>query len=141
MQTFLPYKDFKKSAKCLDVKRLGNQRVEAFLILKILLGKTSAWKNHPAVKMWRGYEAALAAYADAICDEWISRGYKDTMKEKIHQLFSSSGLPKKIIMPPFLGNQKFHRSHKSNLLRKKPEHYSKYFSGVPDDLPYLWVVN
>ena len=29
MQTFLPYSNFKKSAKCLDRQRLGKQRVEA----------------------------------------------------------------------------------------------------------------
>ena len=28
MQTFLPYKDFGKTAKCLDYRRLGKQRVE-----------------------------------------------------------------------------------------------------------------
>jgi hypothetical protein len=61
MQTFLPYKDFKKSAKVLDNKRLGKQRVEAFQILNILLGrtKTKGWRNHPAVLMWKGHSNAL----------------------------------------------------------------------------------
>jgi hypothetical protein len=139
MQTFLPYKNFKRSAQVLDRQRLGNQRVEGFIILKILLGEGSAWKNHPAVKMWRGYEAALVDYLNAICDEWKSRGYKDTMKEKINNLFFSSNLPKKIVLPPFAGNREFHKSHKSNLLRKNRTHYSKYFPNVPDDLPYVWM--
>ena len=58
MQTFLPYTDFIKSAKCLDYKRLGKQRVEAKQILNILLGETTkaGWTNHPAVLMWSGYE-------------------------------------------------------------------------------------
>lgn len=32
MNTFLPYADFQKSAQCLDNKRLGKQRVEAWQI-------------------------------------------------------------------------------------------------------------
>ena len=64
MQTFLPYADFKDSAKCLDFRRLGKQRVEAKQILDIITGvnPTSRWRNHPAVKMWQGYEKALLLY-------------------------------------------------------------------------------
>jgi len=32
MNTFLPYPDFVKSAQCLDYRRLGKQRVEAWQI-------------------------------------------------------------------------------------------------------------
>ena len=58
MQTFLPYTDFIKGAKCLDYKRLGKQRIEAKTIYDILTGnaKSNAWKNHPATKMWEDYE-------------------------------------------------------------------------------------
>ena len=37
MQTFLPYPDFERSAKVLDNKRLGKQRVEVLQILNVLL--------------------------------------------------------------------------------------------------------
>ena len=36
MNTFLPYSDFIRSAKCLDYKRLGKQRVEAWQIYQTL---------------------------------------------------------------------------------------------------------
>ena len=39
MQTFLPYQNFIKSAKCLDYKRLGKQRVEALQIHNIISGE------------------------------------------------------------------------------------------------------
>ena len=39
MQTFLPYPDFKKSASCLDYKRLGKQRVEGLQILNAIQGR------------------------------------------------------------------------------------------------------
>ena len=45
---------------------------------------------------------------------------------------------KDVEYPKWLGNNKFHRSHKSNLVRKNSEYYSKKFKGVPNDLPYVW---
>jgi len=141
MQTFMPYQDFAKTAKCLDLKRLGKQRVEAMQILMVLTGlnKSKAWTNHPAVKMWRGYEGALSEYAHAICDEWIQHGYKDTCKDKIDQMMEKYYSNKPTIMPSWVGSEDFHKSHQSNLLRKKPEHYSKFFT-CPNNLPYVWPV-
>jgi hypothetical protein len=40
--------------------------------------------------------------------------------------------------PPWLGNEDFHRSHRSNLLRKYPEHYRQFWPDEPDNLPYFW---
>ena len=61
MQTFLPHPNIRKSLKSLDSRRLGKQRVEAHQILNILLNrtKTKGWRNHPAVKMWKGHVNAL----------------------------------------------------------------------------------
>jgi hypothetical protein len=83
MQTFLPYSDFEKTARSLDRMRLGKQRVETFQILKALRDESNGWRNHPATRMWDGYEDALAVYGIAICQEWIGRGYKDTMLNSI----------------------------------------------------------
>jgi hypothetical protein len=129
MQTFLPYPDFKKSMQCLDYRRLGKQRVEAQQILNILEGKTksNAWINHPAVKMWKGYEDALKCYLRECINEWIRRGYKNNMI-----------IPTEIkscCMPWWFGNNEFHASHRSNLKRKKPDFY---VFAEADDLPYLW---
>jgi hypothetical protein len=132
MQTFLPYPDFEKSMRVLDYRRLGKQRIEARQLLRALQGE-GGWVNHPATRMWRGYEPALMLYHDAAIKEWIRRGYQNSM-----ELLK----PKKakLVMPPWLGDRKFHCSHQSNLVRKFPEHYRKYFPKVPDDLPYLWPV-
>lgn len=130
MQTFLPYSDFTLTAKCLDNKRLGKQRVEAYQILKTLRGESKGWANHPAVKMWRGYESALALYMNACITEWIARGYKNTMKIE--------AVSEPVAFPPWLGDDSFHRSHQSNLVRKNAEHYSPKFPQVPNDLPYVW---
>lgn len=138
VQTFLPYADFARTARVLDDRRLGKQRVEALQILNAL-GKTSGgWVNHPAVRMWRGYESALKLYALAICDEWISRGYRDTVREQILLRCEGGAPPDGSELPPWLGEPKFHRSHQSNLIRKDPAHYMLRFPGVAPDLPYAW---
>jgi hypothetical protein len=118
---------------------LGKQRVETFQILKALRDESNGWRNHPATRMWDGYEDGLALYGTAICEEWIGRGYKDTMLERF-----TSVLPpynrKYIEMPWWLGDEDFHISHQSNLVRKMPEFYEPQFPGVPNDLPYVWPV-
>lgn len=141
MQTFLPYKSFIKSASVLDNKRLGKQRVEVLQILKTLTGESKGWQNHPAVKMWKGYEGALAYYGYVVCQEWKSRGFKDSCEEKIKDLAVRSFNYESGSFPEWLGNEDFHNSHKSNLLRKDKEFYSKYEWNITDDLPYIWPVN
>ena len=137
MQTFLPYPNFEESARCLDRLRLGKQRVECLQIMRTLLGESKGWSNHPAVKMWRGYEAALRHYAYEVCNEWMRRGYQDACLDKILALSSAHALG--VACPPkWLGDSAFHRSHQSSLLRKDPIWYSKFNWDAPDNLPYVW---
>lgn len=136
MQTFLPYEDFAASAEVLDYRRLGKQRVETWQILRALNGETRGWTNHPASRMWRGHEQALVLYGVKICEEWIRRGYNDTMLERFLQLL----VPGEVKMPAWLGDLKFHMSHQSNLLRKDPEFYSPLFPDVDPGLDYVWPV-
>ena len=132
MVTFLPYSEFVLSAALLDYRRLGKQRVEAKQILDILLDRTEskAWVNHPAVRMWRGYENSLKTYYNSILSVWICSGYKNNM------LFEM--IEGEIVDSPWLGNKDFHASHRSNLLRKNYDYYSKYGWTEPLDLPYIW---
>jgi hypothetical protein len=139
MQTFLPYSSFADSARSLDYRRLGKQRVECLQILNTLTSeKPGGWRNHPAVKMWRGAESGLCFYALHVCDEWIRRGYKDTCRAKISAILNR--LPyKPIVYPPWLGNEDFHRSHRANLVKKDPTHYVPLFGDLPWE-PYVWPV-
>lgn len=133
MQTFLPYADFAQSAFCLDNKRLGKQRVECLQILTAIDDGSYGWQNHPAVNMWRPYSYSLLQYSKIICLEWISRGYNDSILNKLNHLeYIDTG------NPYWLGYESFHESHQSNLLRKLPEHYSKFNWQVQDNLPYVW---
>jgi hypothetical protein len=143
MQTFLPYSNFQKSAQCLDYKRLGKQRVEAWQIYLVLTKEKYGWKNHPIVKMWKGYEQALLYYGKCICIEWIKRGYKDTLlikfEKELEKEYCEEDIEDYMYNKPFwLGNQKFHSAMRSNLLRKNKEWYSQFGWKEPDNLPYIW---
>ena len=140
MQTFLPYPDFLASAAVLDDKRLGKQRVETYQILRALTWPEYGWKNHPAVRMWRGFTPALVRYGLDVCDAWEARGYADATRAAI-LAFTGGRVPvaeelrKSGQLPPWVG---VHVSHRSALLRKDPEHYRRFFPAEPDDLPYVW---
>jgi hypothetical protein len=87
--------------------------------------------------MWRGYETALAYYGSVICLEWIERGYNDTQLEWFRDRIGNN----QVTLPPWLGDEDFHTSHKSNLLRKDFDHYSQFWSDIPNDLEYVWPVD
>jgi hypothetical protein len=133
MQTFLPYSDFEDSARCLDYRRLGCQRKEAMQLHDILTNRTTTkgWRNHPALKMWEGYAPALAHYMNVCIDEWIHRGYNNTMEKR-----DDSNL----VLPPWLNDRRIHLSHRSNLLRKDEKFYSQYNWNLPSTMEYYWPV-
>lgn len=136
MQTFLPYKNFEKSAQVLDWRRLGKQRVEGMQIINAIEQKPrkdgkpyKGWVNHPCSVMWKPYVPALKHYTNIIITEWINRGYNNNME------FYDTG---KIIMPDWIGNEKFHSSHRANLLRKDFDYYSQFGWTENPERPYVW---
>lgn len=148
MQTFLPYADFGETARVLDKRRLGKQRVETIQVLRALTVAGYGWRHHPAAKMWAGYEEALVRYGLDICVVWCQLGNADTCASTlVADLRRGTGLGAPRVqsdlsaageVPPWLGDPAFHRSHQSALLRKDPAHYRPIFNDVPDDLPYVW---
>jgi hypothetical protein len=148
MQTFLPFPAFDRTARVLDARRLGKQRVETIQVLRALTVPGYGWRHHPAAAMWAGYEEALVRYGLDICDVWCQAGKADTCAGTlVADLHHTTGLgtPRSQQeltaageLPPWLGGEAFHRSHQSALLRKDPAHYRRFFPDVPDDLPYVW---
>lgn len=136
MQTFLPYRSFAKTARALDNRRLGKQRVEVLQILNALTGKRLGWRHHPAVKMWRGHEDMLVLYGLIISREWQRRGHDDTCFGKIGAFLEGRTLKRSL--PPWLGEPIVHRSHQSVLARKDPLHYAPQFGDVDWSLPCIW---
>jgi hypothetical protein len=149
MQTFLPYADFTRSAATLDPRRLGKQRVEALQVLRALTRPSYGWQSHPAVLMWRGHEEALGRYGLAVVEAWRGLGFGDTCAASIRDELGTLGIgaPRSQpaleaagALPPWLGDEDLHRSHRSALVRKDPAWYGPLFPGERDDLPYVWPV-
>lgn len=136
MITFLPYPDFKKSAQCLDNRRLNKQIVEAYQIYNIVSGKRTegGWIHHPGVLMWSGYADALALYLNACIDEWIIN------RKKNHSIQKISVDEKSVEMPHWLGDELLHSTHRSSLLGKDPEFYGKYGWTEEPFMPYVWPI-
>lgn len=159
MQTFLPYADYRRSAESLDNKRLFKQCVEGLQIFNILLRKAGwvetptkngkpmkGFWNHPAVLMWEGHELAFAEYVLTCCQVWRERGGKETISTTMARMMGDIALNAKQstaqlcnVRPRWFGQDVFHQSHQSNLVRKLPEHYAPQFN-ISGDLPYVWPV-
>lgn len=141
MQTFVPENTFADSVRVLDRQRLGKQRVETLQIMNALAGNSKGWTNHPATRMWRGYEAALFVYQQATCDEWVSRGYKDTCLDKTYDVFISNfSHQDRVEFPHWWGDNRVHDSHKSALVFKNPVWYNTVYPNVVGEYNYYWPV-
>jgi hypothetical protein len=146
MQTFLPYPDFKESLQVLDYKRLGKQRVETHQVLNVLLKRVQpkmkkdgtfyyGWENHVVTRMWRGHEEALKLYLNISIEEWIGRGYNNTMQfEEVDE--------SKLILPDWFGREDIHRSHRFKLAWKDWAWYCDKFDDVIEqpiaEPEYVW---
>jgi len=138
MNTFLPHPDFSECAKVLDLRRLGKQIIECRQIFKAIMDPEYGWQNRPAVNMWRGYGRHLFWYAGAMGGEWVSRtdrghgAWSNILTDPIGPLLYQ------LDIPPWLGDERLHSSHRSNLLRKDPEHYGQFGWTEPHDIEYFW---
>lgn len=137
MQTFLPYPDFAQSAACLDYRRLGKQRVEAWQIYNALTRRDYGWQNHPATRMWRGHTWSLLVYGGTMCKTWIARGYNDNLLPRFQEAATNTNITN---APAWLGNEAFHSSHRAALLYKDYDHYSHFGWAESAILDYIWPV-
>ena len=138
MQIFLPYPNFRQSLKALDNKRLGKQRVETYQIISAITRRPKldgtpykGWLNHPCTVMWRNNVPALKMYLNSAIEEWVERGFKNTM--------DFEDIDGEVEMPEWFGNEKFHSSHRANLMKKDPEFYSQYRWSEDPSNPYVWL--
>jgi hypothetical protein len=117
----------------LDDSRLGNQVYrEGMTLIR------GGWSNHPASKMWRGYESALAYYLWAGCQELLSRGKDYSDRVWYNELMNYDMCS---TMPPWWGDERVHSSHRANLLRKDPVWYGKFgWTEAPAE-GYYWPTN
>jgi hypothetical protein len=98
--------------------------------------------------MWIGYEEALVRYGLDICAVWTATGRADTTAATlladlaatrgITTIRTQNDLATAGELPPWLGDEALHLSHRSALFRKDPDFYRPLFGEVPGDLPYVW---
>ena len=122
----------------LDSKRLGNQRVEARMILRWLRNPAQYPRQQAAgyTIMWKGHEEALCLYYNACCEEWARRGGKNIVCQP-----EPTRAAEEVALPPWLGDDRMHVTHRSALLHKLPAHYEKFgwAREIPDPkVEYLW---
>jgi hypothetical protein len=130
MQTFLASTNTLNAARALDNKRLNKQILECYQILNVLSGrsKTGAWRNHPAVLMWRYRENSLHIYLKAIMEECLFRGISteknwNAITEMHESNWDRGG---NVLMPEWWGDERIHKSHRNNLYKKDPEWYHMF---------------
>lgn len=169
MQTFLPYADLRRSARCLDSSRLLAQRNEATRILDVLLSRqicaangvdpvgNVGYANHPAVLAWRDCSDGLTAYALEIAIECSRRGIADSLGvlPNLRTQCAKAGLlgadhgaqyTPTDDLPWWFGCQTYHRAHRLALAAKDPVHHRHHFhlpplSGVADVPRLAWPVH
>lgn len=135
MNSFITDDDPKICAKNLDNKRLGKQRLECVQMLNAMNNPyNKGWINHPCTKMWTNHQLSLKYYTNCMIDEWISRGFKNTMEKFIE--YDEK-------MPWWFYSKILQNSHKASLLRKNKSFYSNIFNenDLIDymDYSYLWI--
>jgi hypothetical protein len=147
----MPYAGhYDETAKSLDNKRLGKQRVETYQILRALLGETKGWTNHPATQMWKGHEFQLFVYQTAICAEWSRRGFKDTVMRSTQDLMNNHGIKPTYNAPDWVSNRSLAITHRANLYLKDPIYYAKFedeakvyseYVCCPETCKYWWYTH
>jgi hypothetical protein len=165
MQTFITSTNgryaFETTAQQLDNKRLNKQALEAWQIMMTNLKldpegnprEPKGWYNHPATKMWRGYEVALGHYIDWMCGEWRERGFKTTIDTKAHATLDAARtrgiLDEAGTVPEWADDQpRFEAiasSHRTALLCKDYGWYSQFGwaedpGHQPESYTYLWEI-
>lgn len=103
---------------------LNKQLLEGRQIANIIVSRrtTGGWVNHPAVKMWRKHHILFYTYLSAIAKECEKREINFIKNwDEINRIYRTQGGD--FIIPKWLGNEKFHLSHRQNLYNKDPEHY------------------
>lgn len=143
MQTFLADSTFKACAEVLDNKRLNKQRLECLQIYNACtgirhkadgteVGPAIGWRTHPAVRMWKRYEAFLCMYAVYISAECDARGIADN--HNLKQFFTDRMLRHEFKVPSWWYNlaerEKIIHTHRCNLVRKDFNFYSPRFPSV-----------
>jgi len=121
VQIFRPYRDWARSAKVLDDRRLGKQRVETKQVLLAILRKLGVLMYFNG---GRPYVGDLVGYFYAIVEEWKARGHKNniSLADVVPLLAKVKGAPGTPI------THVHEVEYRRVLILKEPCHYLRVFS-------------
>ena len=137
MQIWITDRDFTKSARNLDHKRLFSNIYESIHILASIYGLHDQLvtpkrdvSNTPQAKLWRGYESMLLAYIYIHINEWRKRGYRTTTN--IDNVAMLEAKTKLLLNPtiPRWATDELIETHRSVLIEKKPDYYKSLWPSV-----------
>lgn len=98
-------------------------------------------EKHPVVRIWQGYEVALAAYSVAMEIRLVQMGVTSGLRaletaKVISELRRVAEA--EFVMPPWTEDTAVLQSHRSNLTRRWPAAFGKTWKGTPANMPYVW---
>ena len=149
MQIYVPTPDAVTTAEILANAELLEVIAACTTILEEMHkdGEPSIIAALPLYKMWEGHGFAVASYGLSMCEEITHRGFmpgdpKLAESEKnLHEQLENATAGEYVIgYPAWWGDANLHHAHQSELLRRNPRHYYRYFAGIPMDLPQVWPV-
>lgn len=122
MQVFIPYKDILDIVKVMypDHRRYNKQIIECHQIIKTNTGLSEAWRNHPAVLMYKNNIDWLTLYTK--CFETYKQ-YMVSKNDDFLQLFKKYNDEANKICPNFITDDLCDQ-HKRRLYTKNPNIYS-----------------
>ena len=128
MQSWILDKDFYKSASYLDRNRLQANIYENIHILASLLDVNDKLvnpkrnvKNHPASKLWIGYEGILLDYIYCHLQKWNRLGYRQGVNYKNFKILRLEVLINLIDPIPLWITDELIETHRSVLIQKEIE--------------------
>lgn len=136
MQTFILDTDFITSAKMLDSARLNKQLMECHQIYQVLMGKSKAWANHPAIKMWENNFVSFLSYCYSVAIECDKR----KIKSPYASYFEMVGVESQNVddNPAWLDEDFIYR-HRMALLFKTSIKDAVYDFSLMNDIPVIDV--
>ena len=155
MQTFVPLSSVYEVGSVLDRRRLPKQLVEVVQIDNAIITGKGGWVSHPAVLMWKDDRSYLVYYGVILYDEWQRRWktgerggslWHKSGEEILKRYSALLASNVRFFEPVWWGDERVHSSHRSCLLAKDFEHYSKFgwteepTPPVNGKWPYYWPV-
>lgn len=150
MNSFITDYDFYQCGMNLDTRRHGAMVYENIHMLASNLGVNDRLvnpkrdvSNHPACKLWKGYEEQHLFYINSLLVSWIHKGYKSTVNKQNYKMLYKVCNPfgeNLFKTPPWITDELI-ETHRSVLIQKKPEYYRPIWPDCPDNLKmkYDWI--